>query len=1057
MVDDGSLDNSAQIIKKWQKKYPENISYIKKENGGQASARNLGLKYVTTEWVTFIDPDDFVDKRYFEELELFQEKHQNKNFAMLGANLHFYFEKGKRFVDSHPLKYKFKNNENIVSMKNMGNNIHLSAPTALFKMAIINKYQIKFKDIKPNFEDAHFLNNYLLKIDSQSESHIAFIKKSIYFYRKREDGGSTLDGVWQKKEQFKDVLRDGCLDLFKLANNQPKEYIQRVVLYHLIWYFGYLLNREERLSALNNKEKKEFFLLIKEIFTYIDIETINGFTLAGCWFYHKVGMIGMMKQERLASQIVYVEEYDAIKKLVKLRYLSYFKSSSIVTVDNREVLPTSHKIQTHTFVDEKFVDEYILWIPLEGNCRLNIFVDSMPTRISFGGKQYHNDVNSNEIIAHFKNSKKIDINSLPLSVKMCRKSYQLPYFEKKFKDAWILMDRDTQADDNAEHLYRYIQKNHSNINIFFVLRKTSHDWDRLEKDGFNLIAFGSLEHKASLIHAKHMIASDATKIHSDYLDKKYYQDLVNYKFTFLQHGITKDDLSTWLNAKEINCFITAVKREYDSIVSDFNKYKFSNKEVVLTGFPRHDKLIEENILNTKEILIMPTWRNGLKDGDFKGEIEEQEYFTEWSKFLNSELLKHITKTDGYKVVFNPHPNMKAYMDYLNIPNHIEIYEGEKKSIQKLFQNSELLITDYSSVALEMGLLNKPTLYYQFDHKTFFSGGHSYTKGYYDYEEDGFGSICYTYEVLIDELTKYLSGDLDKRFYKRMEKFYLYKDKTNSQRVFNAIEDLYSSRTDEIDYVKLEAYLDKKYKAKEWKSVESLSEKILENEFDETIKLKWIESKIELGRYTEVEEALELFNKSSKYSYLSKRLNDIKGLMDSLSFSEQKKLVNGDITDLFLSLRFENLKELFVNKDFKVLLVAFELLNQDKLEEGQKSEFYTMWGDTLFAMDRYDETIKILDKIESESVNILIIKAKSHFKIRNWQQSFDLWESIYKQYETYNREEVLKYIILSLYYLKDKNKLLKYEEEFLMDRFLNGRENDISTLNYLHENEPLCIK
>jgi glycosyltransferase involved in cell wall biosynthesis len=43
LVDDGSPDNSAEIIKKWQKKYPDNITYVKKENGGQASARNFGV------------------------------------------------------------------------------------------------------------------------------------------------------------------------------------------------------------------------------------------------------------------------------------------------------------------------------------------------------------------------------------------------------------------------------------------------------------------------------------------------------------------------------------------------------------------------------------------------------------------------------------------------------------------------------------------------------------------------------------------------------------------------------------------------------------------------------------------------------------------------------------------------------------------------------------------------------------------------------------------------------------------------------------------------------
>ncbi|EAL7190894.1 glycosyltransferase family 2 protein, partial [Campylobacter coli] len=79
LVDDGSKDASAQIIKEYQKKYPKNIAYLYKENGGQASARNLGLKYMRennyqSRWVTFVDPDDFLDRNYFYEVDKFLEK-----------------------------------------------------------------------------------------------------------------------------------------------------------------------------------------------------------------------------------------------------------------------------------------------------------------------------------------------------------------------------------------------------------------------------------------------------------------------------------------------------------------------------------------------------------------------------------------------------------------------------------------------------------------------------------------------------------------------------------------------------------------------------------------------------------------------------------------------------------------------------------------------------------------------------------------------------------------------------------------------------------------------
>ncbi|EJA8820652.1 CDP-glycerol glycerophosphotransferase family protein, partial [Campylobacter coli] len=77
--------------------------------------------------------------------------------------------------------------------------------------------------------------------------------------------------------------------------------------------------------------------------------------------------------------------------------------------------------------------------------------------------------------------------------------------------------------------------------------------------------------------------------------------------------------------------------------------------------------------------------------------------------------------------------------------------------QKLFCNSSLMITDYSSVAFEMAYLNKPVIYYQFDHEEFFSS-HTLQKGYFDYEKDGFGPVVEDEESLLKELENLLQND-----------------------------------------------------------------------------------------------------------------------------------------------------------------------------------------------------------------------------------------------------------------------------------------------------------
>lgn len=67
LVDDGSTDGSGKICDEYTGKY-ENIRVIHKMNEGVSSARNRGLEESTSDIVTFIDSDDWIDKYYLEVL-----------------------------------------------------------------------------------------------------------------------------------------------------------------------------------------------------------------------------------------------------------------------------------------------------------------------------------------------------------------------------------------------------------------------------------------------------------------------------------------------------------------------------------------------------------------------------------------------------------------------------------------------------------------------------------------------------------------------------------------------------------------------------------------------------------------------------------------------------------------------------------------------------------------------------------------------------------------------------------------------------------------------------
>ena len=67
LVDDGSTDSSGQICDNYARE-DERILVVHKENGGLTSAWKAGIDIATSEYVGFVDSDDWVDRDMYEKL-----------------------------------------------------------------------------------------------------------------------------------------------------------------------------------------------------------------------------------------------------------------------------------------------------------------------------------------------------------------------------------------------------------------------------------------------------------------------------------------------------------------------------------------------------------------------------------------------------------------------------------------------------------------------------------------------------------------------------------------------------------------------------------------------------------------------------------------------------------------------------------------------------------------------------------------------------------------------------------------------------------------------------
>ncbi|EDP6682868.1 capsular biosynthesis protein, partial [Campylobacter jejuni] len=540
----------------------------------------------------------------------------------------------------------------------------------------------------------------------------------------------SLNKKNENKIYYLEILEKRYLELLNCVVQQDKipTFIQNVILYEIFWQTQELVNHPEKLSFMDQVKIHKYLDLLDKIFYFINIQSIMKFNFNSFLFLYKMGFVYCFKKEKVPIDKVFIEQIDDKNDEILIKFYTADVNDEIkMLFDDRLAKIICSKIRQYDFLNRVFIYERRIW--------LKFFI------------------NAKNMIC-FINDKKVDIIYQEKKCTFYDIFYEIKKLKKrraKNKSLWLFADMSYRADDNAEHLYRYVMKNHPEKNIAFVLRKNSHDYKRLKKEGFKLVDPKSFKFKYLVFKADKLISSHIDRYFFEALGEN---TLKTKDFVFLQHGITQNDLSSWLNQRQIDLFITGMQDEYDSIAGDFNRYKFTPKEVKLTGFPRWDALLKNNQINTKQIIIMPTWREyivgsyskKLMKRRFNPKFYESEYFYRWGSFLHSKKLQELHEKYNYKIVFNPHPQIRPYLEDFNLPNYI-IIPSVEMSMQKLFCESSLMITDYSSVAFEMIILKKPVIYYQFDQDYFFYK-HFLKRGYYNYKKMEFSYLVNNQKDLI---------------------------------------------------------------------------------------------------------------------------------------------------------------------------------------------------------------------------------------------------------------------------------------------------------------------
>lgn len=375
------------------------------------------------------------------------------------------------------------------------------------------------------------------------------------------------------------------------------------------------------------------------------------------------------------------------------------------------------------------------------------------------------------------------------------------FVARKFRrrEVWFVSDRDDRAGDNGEAFFRHMLKEHPEYKVYFLLERTSPDYDRLKAIGHVLDLkspfFKIVKYFADVILSSQiggLLDSPGARSY------EYFRDIMaSTRHIFLQHGVILHDLSSWLwrYRNNLDGFVTSCPREHESLKAP--AYAYSPDTLWLTGLPRFDRLTGKTC---RQILIMPTWRHeltprrnkrtGLWEGD--GDFCDSDYFKFYNRLLNDQRLLAAAKARGYRLFFCPHPNFHQFLGRFEKNEMVE-FCSPKTQYRDVFVASDLVVTDYSSAVFDFAYMRKPIVYAQFDRDTFFQGSQAIQHGYFEYERDGFGEIETTLNGTVERVVEYLRNDCKVKdlYLRRMNDFFAYDDHGGCERIFRKVVQLES--------------------------------------------------------------------------------------------------------------------------------------------------------------------------------------------------------------------------------------------------------------------------
>lgn len=369
------------------------------------------------------------------------------------------------------------------------------------------------------------------------------------------------------------------------------------------------------------------------------------------------------------------------------------------------------------------------------------------------------------------------------------------------KPVWFFIDKIYKAGDSSEYLYRYACGKNDGIQKYYLVDKNAPDCARLRAEGFEPLVRGTLKHRMMFLYADMMVISNSTVFaFNDYTlgGSAVIRDLVHFHVACVQHGMSVQKIAIAQNRlrDNIRLYFCASRYELDNL--NHPVYDYVGRDILkLTGVPRYDGLVNHD---KRQLLITPTWRmqaampvrqNESVQRDYNPLFKETAYFRIYNSLINDPRLLAAAKEYGYRIHYVLHPIVSPQAEDFDKNDYVDIIPSTgDMSYEKEFQESSLMVSDFSGVQFDFAYMRKPVVYLHHDDIP-----QHYEEGTFHYDTMAFGEICHNNEELIDVLIDYMRNDCQMKpeYRRRADDFFYYDDHNNCQRIYDVMLDYYKTK------------------------------------------------------------------------------------------------------------------------------------------------------------------------------------------------------------------------------------------------------------------------